>query len=199
MARPLTRYSIVAILLHWLIAALILFNLWLGLSVEGRHGAAKINAFELHQSIGMTVLALSILRLGWRLANPPPPEAPGIAHWEKSVSGLVHGAFYVIMIGMPLTGWLMVSAGANGAHIALWRMGDFQGIAWPRLPLVAALPTARREAVQGASFAVHTYLSYGAYVLILLHITGALKHQIFDPNPVLPRMLPFLKRRSQSP
>jgi cytochrome b561 len=195
MARSVSRYSTVAIILHWLIAALILANLWLGLSMGGQHGAAKLDTFQLHQSIGVTVLLLSLVRLGWRLANPPPPEAPGMAHWEKSASSIVHVAFYVIMIGMPLTGWLAVSAAPIAAPSLLYRFGGFAGIAWPHLPFAHGLPIARRKALESASISMHVYLSYSAYVLIALHLLGALKHQIFDSNPVLPRMLPFLKRR----
>ncbi len=196
MARWLNRYSTVAIILHWLIAALILCNLWLGVTMVGQHGLAKFNNFQLHKSLGITVLVLSVLRLGWRLANPPPPEAPGMAHWEKSASSIVHWAFYIIMIGMPLTGWLSVSASPTGIPTILYRIGGFGGIPWPHLPFAAALSLDRKKALESASDAIHIYLSYSAYVLLALHVLGALKHQIFDPNPVLPRMLPFLKRRS---
>jgi cytochrome b561 len=195
MGRPLSRYSTVAIILHWLIAGLILTNLWLGLSMGGLREAAKFGVFEWHQSIGVTVLLLSVLRLGWRLANPPPPEAPGMAHWEKSASGMVHAAFYLIMIGMPLSGWLAVSAGPGVVPSVIYHVGGFPGVIWPHLPIPHDLSLEKRKALQSASAAIHVYLSYCAYVLIGLHILGVLKHQVFDPNPVLPRMAPFLKRR----
>ena len=196
MARPLTRYSMVAIILHWVIAALLLFNLWLGLTMVGQHGLAKFNNFQLHKSIGVTILLLSVIRLGWRLANPPPPEAPGMAHWEKTASSAVHWAFYIVMIGMPLTGWLSVSASPSGLPTLLYHVDGFAGIPWPHLPIAPDLPLEKKKAVESAADAVHVYLSFSAYVLITLHILGALKHQFFDPNPVLPRMLPFLKKRT---
>jgi cytochrome b561 len=198
MVRPLNRYSTVAIILHWLIAALIIWNLWLGVTMVGQHGLAKFNNFQLHKSLGITVLVLSLLRLGWRIANPPPPEAPGMAHWEKTVSTLVHWAFYVIMIGMPLTGWLSVSASPTGIPTILYRIGGFPGISWPHLPIAADLALPQKKALESASNTIHIYLSFSAYALITLHVLGALKHQFFDPNPVLPRMLPFLKKRLQS-
>lgn len=196
--RPLNRYSTVAIILHWLIAALILGNLWLGVTMVGEHGLAKFTNFQLHKSLGITVLVFSLLRLGWRIANPPPPEAPGMAHWEKTVSSTVHWAFYVIMIGMPLTGWLSVSASPTGIPTVLYRIGGFPGIPWPHLPIAPELPLEQKKALESASNTIHIYLSYSAYVLITLHVLGALKHQFFDPNPVLPRMLPFLKKRPQT-
>ena len=79
----------------------------------------------------------------------------------------------------------------------LYHWGGFAGLPWPHLPFAQGLSVERKRAVESASDAIHAYLSYGAYLLIVLHVLGALKHQIFDPNPVLPRMLPFLKRRSQ--
>jgi cytochrome b561 len=162
----------------------------------GLRGAAKFGVFEWHQTIGVTVLILSVLRLGWRLANPPPPEAPGMAHWEKSASGMVHAAFYLIMIGMPLSGWLAVSAGPGGVASVIYHFGGFPGVVWPHLPIPHDLSLEKRKALQSASASIHLYLSYSAYVLIGLHVLGVLKHQVFDPNPVLPRMAPFLKRRN---
>lgn len=198
MPRPLSRYSTVAIILHWLIAALLVSNLWLGLAMGAQHGAAKFNSLQLHQSVGVTILVLSLLRLGWRLANPPPPEAPGVAHWEKTGSALVHLGFYLIMIGMPLSGWLSVSARPTLTPILLYHLGGFHGLPWPHLPIAADLSATRRKALGGAAADIHLYLSYGAYLLIALHLLGALKHQLFNRTPVLPRMLPFLKRRAHS-
>ncbi|HEX2816061.1 MAG TPA: cytochrome b/b6 domain-containing protein, partial [Phenylobacterium sp.] len=104
-----SRYATVAIVLHWLIALAIVAQV----SIAWRMGAKTPEGFaliQLHKSIGISILVLSIIRLGWRLTNPPPPEPPGLATWERVLSQIVHWAFYVIMIGMPLTGWLMVSA-----------------------------------------------------------------------------------------
>jgi cytochrome b561 len=102
------------------------------------------------------------------------------------------------MIGMPLTGWLSVSASPTGIPTVLYRMGGFPGIPWPHLPIAPELPLEQKKALESASNTIHIYLSYSAYVLITLHVLGALKHQFFDPNPVLPRMLPFLKKRPQT-
>jgi cytochrome b561 len=195
-ARSLSRYSTVAIILHWLIAALILTNLWLGVTMGGLHGLAKFNTFQLHKSVGITVLLLSVLRLGWRLANPPPPHAPGMAHWEITASSVVHWGFYVIMIGMPLTGWLAVSASPIGLPTLLYHIGGFAGVPWPDLPIAPGLPLDQKKVVEHVAGAIHGYLSFCAYALIALHVAGALKHQFLDRNPVLPRMLPFLKSRA---
>src|ERR1700712_3603977 len=103
------RYATVAIVLHWLIALAIVAQV----SIAWRMDSKTPEGFaltQLHKSIGISILVLSIIRLGWRLTNPPPPEPAGLARWERVLSAIVHWSFYLIMIGMPLTGWLMVSA-----------------------------------------------------------------------------------------
>ena len=75
---------------------------------------------QLHKSIGITILLLSLIRLGWRLTNPPPPEPPTLAPWERMLSQVVHWGFYFVMIAMPLTGWLMVSASKTAIPTVLF-------------------------------------------------------------------------------
>ena len=151
MARLLSRYSMVAIVLHWLIAVLLLLNLWIGLGLGARHGQTGLDRLQLHQSVGLTILALSLFRLGWRVANPPPPDAPGMAHWEKTASNAVHTAFYLVMIGMPLSGWLLVSASAKAGPMMLFGVGHFSGIPWPHLPVGSHLTPQQRRAGRSIS------------------------------------------------
>jgi cytochrome b561 len=99
-----TRYATGAIILHWLIALAIVAQVSLAWRFGDDHSPTGFALTQLHKSIGITVLLLSFIRLGWRLINPPPPEPPGLATWEKVASQIVHWAFYAIMIGMPLTG-----------------------------------------------------------------------------------------------
>ena len=103
------RYATVAILLHWIIAALIILQVVLAGRMEGRTPEA-FAVVQLHKSIGITVLLLSLARLAWRLLNPPPPEPQTLAAWERALSKVAHWGFYGVMLGMPLTGGLMVSA-----------------------------------------------------------------------------------------
>src|SRR4051812_42652862 len=98
-----SRYAAVAIFLHWLIALAILAQV----SIAWRMGGRTPEGFaltQLHKSIGVSIMILSIIRLGWRLTNPAPPEPQGLARWERVLATVVHWAFYGIMIGMPLTG-----------------------------------------------------------------------------------------------
>jgi cytochrome b561 len=112
MADRAQRYSAIAIVLHWSIAFAILLNLPLGLWMheQAEHGGASeglFDIYQLHKSIGLTVLALSLVRLAWRLMHPPPPFAEGVAPWERFIAKTTHWAFYVLMIGVPLSGWIM--------------------------------------------------------------------------------------------
>jgi cytochrome b561/polyisoprenoid-binding protein YceI len=180
------RYSTVAIVLHWLIAAAIVFQVMLGWRMGGPHTPQGFAITQLHKSIGITVLILSLARLGWRLANPPPPAPPTLAGWERVLSTAVHIGFYVIMIGMPLTGWLMVSA--SRLHIPTLLYGT---IPWPDLPGVAG---ASRRMWSRIGHNGHEWLAWGVYGLLALHVAGALKHQLFSRDePILARMAPGAK------
>ena len=103
-------YARVAIVLHWLIALLLLAQIGLGFSLAGLPPSpARGVVIGLHKSIGITILLLSLLRLGWRLTHKPPPHLP-MPRWQGIAAAVVHWSFYVVTIGLPLTGWIMVSS-----------------------------------------------------------------------------------------
>ena len=182
------RYATVAILLHWVIAALIILQVVLAGRMEGRTPEA-FAVVQLHKSIGITVLLLSLGRLAWRLVNPPPPEPQSLAPWERALSKVAHWGFYGVMIGMPLTGWLMVSASRLDLPTLLYGT-----VPWPHLPGLANLaPTAKAPWYDTAK-ASHELIIKGFYALTFLHVAGALKHQLLDrATPVLSRMVPGAK------
>ncbi|MDX2276305.1 MAG: cytochrome b/b6 domain-containing protein [Hyphomonadaceae bacterium] len=200
MSLAASRYTAVAIVLHWAIAFAIVFNIVLGFWMHGAAeagtaSAAVFEAFQLHKSVGLTVLALSLVRLGWRLAHRPPPFPAHMPSWEKTVALATHWAFYALMIGLPLSGWLYVSAGwsheANRAfNVPTIYFGLFQV---PHLFGLAAQSADTRAAAAGAAFTAHWLLAYGAIALAALHVAAALKHQFFDRDATLARMVPGLK------
>ena len=186
---PRARYATVAILLHWVIAAGIVFQILLAWRMEDLKTPLGFALVQLHKSVGITILLLSLVRLGWRLANPPPPEPEGLKSWELQLSKIVHLAFYVIMIGMPLTGWLMVSASRIEIPTLL-----FGTIPWPHVPGIAHLPESAKSVWRMIGDRGHGLLAFGAYLLLALHVGGALKHQLFDAEtPILDRMAPGAK------
>lgn len=91
--------------LHWLIAALLIFMLFFGEELMDEKGGGAFGP-SLHVSFGSAILILSVLRLVWRLINPPPAYPAGMALWERMASTATHVLFYVLLIGIPLTGWL---------------------------------------------------------------------------------------------
>ncbi|HTK34672.1 MAG TPA: cytochrome b [Caulobacteraceae bacterium] len=175
-----------AIVLHWTIAALILGNLYLGLSYANAHGLAKFNLLQLHKSIGFTVLGLSLLRLATRLLRRPPPYPDSMKPWEKLAASAVHWGFYVIMIGLPLTGWVIVSASPTNIPTLL-----FKTVPVPHLEFVHALPMVMRRALETQVSLVHDVLAWGTMALLVLHVGAAMKHQFWNKDGVLYRMAPF--------
>ncbi|NIJ07079.1 cytochrome b561 [Sphingomonas vulcanisoli] len=137
---PLSRYSQVAIILHWAIALLILFNLFTGLL----HDSVPRAVFAFHVSSGITVLILSVVRIFWRLTHRPPPYPSDMPNWERGLAHLVHFCLYASMLLLPLSGWAMISAnppaGSPGAAYA-------DSIKAPKPPAAAAaLPDANKPA-----------------------------------------------------
>lgn len=179
------RYSTVAILLHWLIAALILLQI----VMAGRMEARTPEAFavtQLHKSIGISILLLSLARLAWRFTHRPPPEPEALASWERRLAGVVHVGLYAVMILMPLTGWIMVSASRYDVPTLL-----FGVVPWPHLPGLSGLDAAAKAWWHEAGEIGHDVIIKGGYALIGLHVAGALKHHLLDREaPVLPRMAP---------
>ena len=192
MAISRDRYSSVAILLHWLIALAILTNIGVAWYFNTLHGAAKIEPVQLHKSIGITVLMLTTLRLGWRLAVPPPPLPSYVTGWEKWLARAVHVGFYVIMFGMPLSGWALSSA---SPLIHVFPIVLFHTVPWPTIAPLASLPHDQMKQAHEAFTLTHDLLAKLAYGLVVLHVAGALKHQFISNDDVVARMLPFLPRR----
>ncbi|QJU59167.1 cytochrome b [Sphingomonas sp. AP4-R1] len=182
-----SRYSAVAILLHWLIAGFILANLVVGWRMGSLSGLAQFDAFQLHKSIGITVLVLSLARLGWRLTHRSPPLPAGMSGVERFAAHATHGIFYLMMIGMPLTGWALVSVSPLNIPTLLWHH-----IPWPHIAVLHDLPSGPKAGVDRAATNIHLALAFGGAALIALHVLAALKHQFLTRDGVLGRMIPFL-------
>jgi len=184
------RYSAVSILLHWTIALAIVCQIFLGWRMTDLpRGMAQFELYQLHKSIGISILLLSLVRLGWRLTHPAPPLPEHMRGWERLLARATHVGFYVLMIGMPLLGWALVSASPYNVPTLLWN-----AIPWPHMPWLAELDPASKKETSELLEAVH---SKGAWVIIGvlgLHVAGALKHQFFDRDTVLWRMLPLVPR-----
>jgi cytochrome b561 len=180
-------YTRPAILLHWLIAALIIVNVALALTVDYLPEDWGRPVVDTHKSLGITVLGLALMRLLWRATHTPPAYPAGYARWERIASHLVHALFYLLILALPISGWLHDSAWKDAAD---YPMTLFGLVPWPRIGAVMALPADVKERFHDTSFLVHQALAYVLYVLLALHIAGALKHQFIDREPELQRMMP---------
>lgn len=185
------RYAGVAIALHWLIAILLLGNIGLAWYFNTLTGLDRVEPTQLHKSIGITVLLLSVLRLAWRLAVKPPPLPAGTPAWEGLAAGTVHTLFYVIMLGMPLTGWAMVSASPliHAFPIRLYGL-----VEWPAIGPLTTLPHDQMRATHKALESSHGLLAKLAYGLVVLHVGAALMHQFVRRDAIASRMIPFMRR-----
>lgn len=125
------RYGDIAIIFHWLIALLIIGLLVIGKYMTGleENDPVRYELTQWHKSFGIAVLLLSVSRLAWRFTHKPPPEPASLPRWQKHVSGLVHLALYALMLALPITGWIMVSASPLNIDTVL-----FGVIPWPHLP-----------------------------------------------------------------
>ncbi|NKM46761.1 hypothetical protein GFL91_17640 [Rhizobium leguminosarum bv. viciae] len=188
-------YSMGAMILHWLIAALILTQLAMGFlmsRVESVPDTLRFAMFQWHKTFGIAVLTLTIVRIAWRLFHTPPAHAP-MRRAEQVAAGIVHALFYALMLVVPLTGWLLVSASSTGIPTLLFRSDT---LVWPHLPI----PVWMRATVEAASENAHVILAYGFGLLLVLHVAGALKHSVIDRMPSFSRMIPvgWLRRMPSS-
>ncbi len=191
--RPKTRYTAVAIALHWAVAILIAINLVLVWFADKWPQDWVRPAIDAHKSIGITVLGLAVMRLLWRVANPPPPLPDDYPRWERFAAHAAHIALYGLIFAIPLSGWLHDSAWKDGPTHP---MKLFWLAPWPRIPQIAHMAAGPKEHFHDVLFAVHKWLAYVLYGLFGLHVAAALKHQWVDKEPELQRILPGRHRRA---
>jgi len=181
------RYGLTAIALHWIIASLMVANAALALSVDHWPDDWARPIIDTHKSIGITVLGLAALRVLWRAGHKPPPLPSAYPRWERIAAHAGHGVLYLIMIALPLSGWMHDSAWKDWATHP---MRLYAAIPWPRIGWIADLPPDTKERMHDSFGALHHWVGYAFYVLLAAHVIGALKHQWFDGERELQRMWP---------
>ena len=169
---------------HWTIALAILCNGTFGLLMDlASSPMQKINWLALHKSIGLTVLALVLLRMLWRWGDGRPAEERSPA-WQMLAARTVHGVLYVVILVIPLTGWWFNSV--SGKPLQWFKLFN--------LPALAA----KNDALSAFARGVHEYLFWFLLLVLVAHVGAALKHHVFDNDNVLLRMLPFGHLRQPS-
>jgi cytochrome b561 len=174
------RYGTVAQFLHWLIVVLIILQVVSGFIGHNLPlGIEKLTTLARHKSFGMTILALVLLRVFWRLANPVPALPATLKPYERGLARLTHVLLYVLLIALPLTGWIM-SAAKN------FPVSWFRRFTWPN-------PVAPDPHLAELMVKVHQTLALVLMGTVTLHVLAALKHHFVLKDNVLKRMLPFTK------
>ncbi len=172
---PAMRYSTPAIVLHWLAALLIFVAFPLGVYMhELPLSPGKLKLYSYHKWIGITLLMLAALRVTWRLTHTPPPLPADMAAWQRRASQAVHGLLYVLMIAIPLSGWLMSSA------------KGFPTVWFGVLPLPDLVEKNRELGDLLAG--VHQALNFALLALVIMHVGAALQHHFIERRPFLQRM-----------
>ncbi|MBM4219012.1 MAG: cytochrome b [Gammaproteobacteria bacterium] len=169
------RYGPVAQFLHWIIVLLLVIQVTLGTIADALPlGLERLVMMSRHKSLGITILAIALLRLGWRWFDAPPP--PPMPRWQLLAARCNHWALYALLFALPLSGWLTSSA-AN-RPVSWWGL--------VQLPDFVAPDAALKEVFEET----HELLVNVLYALVALHVAAALKHQFFDRDGLLLRMLP---------
>ena len=176
------RWGAVSQLLHWTIFVLIAVIAGLGLYMADLpNNPEKIRLYSLHKSLGLTVLALVALRLAWRAVAGAPQPVAGTPTSQERIAAITHGALYVLMFALPLTGWLFNSAAGY----------PLQWFSWFNLPEIVARDPDLRELAKS----LHENGFWLMLALVLAHAGAALYHHLFQHDATLTRMLP--RRRSR--
>ena len=176
------RYSRGAVILHWLIALLIIGNVIGAWVSEDMPKPDRMVIMGYHKAIGITVLLLTLARIVWRLMHRPPPMVETLKAWEAALARVTHWLFYILMLALPLTGWAFVSAASQGKPVSMFGLFD-----------MPALPVGFDKATVGTFKDLHGTLGTLIVGLFVLHVAGALKHQVLDHDGTLRRMVPFLR------
>lgn len=177
MLSTLNRYGLVARVLHWTLAVLILGLVWLGwvLVDMGYYDPWYNTAITAHETLGMLVLALAAFKLVWLAYDGSPASQPELSALERGSSKFVHWVLILMMLVIPVTGYL--TSTSDGAAVAMFD--------WFEIPAVVPVSTAVRD----WSIDAHYYGAYGVFFLAILHAAAAIKHQFYDGHKTLRRML----------
>lgn len=168
-------YSVIARLFHWLMALALIGMVILGYTMKTLPlSPLKLQVYSWHKWIGVSLLALVVLRLIWRLFHRPPALPASMSALTRALAHAGHAALYAVMAAIPLTGWLMSSAkGFQTVWFGLWPLPDL---------------VVKNKALGEALVQVHIYLNYALIALVAIHVLAALKHHFIDRDGLLRRI-----------
>jgi cytochrome b561 len=180
------QWGSVSLALHWLVVILILAMAWIGLTMADLpNGPDKIATYALHKSIGISILALVLLRLCWRLYAGAPEAVAGTPHWQERIASLTHWALYALLLAMPLSGWVVNSSAGF----------PLQWFGLLNLPAIAGKDHDLHELAEE----IHELLFWIMVTLAMAHAAAAFYHHLFQRDATLARMLPKGWMRAEAP
>ncbi|MGE0485886.1 MAG: cytochrome b [Gammaproteobacteria bacterium] len=171
------RYGVVTKSLHWLTALLILGLIWLGwymvdLSYFDRWYTESLTW---HRVLGLLVFALGVATLAWRLVSPSPPSVPTLKPWERALGTAMHHLLFLMVFAIPVSGYLVSTSAGKSIDVFGWFV----------VPALVDVDSTLRD----IAIEVHYYLAYSTAALVTMHAGAALKHQFFDRDGTLARMI----------
>lgn len=171
-----TSYGLISKSMHWIIGGLMIFLLYLGITMEAMPPSPdKWQAYGLHKALGILVLALVIARIIWKHIAGKMPPIETHKSWERMLSTAVHVLLYLGMIGLPLSGWVMSSAGGHPIHF----FGLFE------VPPIVG----ENKEIGDIAHSIHGLAGSAIIAAIALHFIGAAKHHILDKDSTVMRMV----------
>lgn len=173
-------YDPTAKTLHWLTALLVIGLLIVGLWMVGLPlSLQKAKVYSWHKWAGITVLALTVVRLVWRHVRPPPPLPPTLAALDRRLAPWGHAALYLLLLAMPITGWLMSSAaGIPVVWFGMWQLPDL---------------VAKDDGLFKSLQTAHHVLSRVLMAVLAIHVAAVVRHDVLRRDGVLRRMVPFVR------
>jgi cytochrome b561 len=170
-----SHYTRTAVALHWSVAGLVFAGLFMGWTMTGMEiSPQRLKVYNYHKWVGVTVLALALVRLIWKLTHRA-PALPAMPQWQRLAARISHGLLYVLMFVVPMAGWIYSNA------------SGYRVVYLGKLPLPNLVE--RDKELAAAWLQVHGYLATTLAVLVGLHVLAALQHQFIARDNTLRRML----------
>lgn len=167
-------YGLVAKLLHWSIAVLVLIMLAGGFFLDDLGSEWQASVVNLHKLLGILILFLMGIRIIWRLCNPQPVLPASIPRWQGFLAHCIHGLLYVFLLLMPMAGWMMAVSAGHPPHLGVWVLN------------LSFIP--QSSALSNLGWQLHSSIAVILIVVISLHILAALKHALINRDGVFSRM-----------
>jgi cytochrome b561 len=170
-----THYTRTAVSLHWLIAALIICAFTFGWTMTDMDiSPLKLKMFNWHKWVGITILALAMLRIVWRITHRAPAMV-AMPRWQRAAAHALHGVLYVLLLCMPLSGWIYSNAtGYPIVYLSLWRLPDL---------------VAKNKELAAQWKEVHETVGFVLLLCVIAHVLAALVHHFWHRDDTLRRML----------